>query len=102
MSDQHQEGWEAPFRGPLIATVALLTLLLGSVVLFGSIYRHTIQRKTHAPVLALRSLPRPQLETIQTPPGQHRADFHQPPPATIARAMAQTAARGDALWAAQP
>lgn len=98
MSEEQQEGWDAPFRAPLIATAAVLTALLGGVVVAGSYYRAHMQRATHAPVMALHRMPYPRLETLQTAPGEHRPAARPLPADAIGKAMAETAAQGDALW----
>lgn len=92
---QDQEGWGAPVRAPLIAAASLLAFLLVALTLTGRLYVARVRPLTRAP---LGSFPTPRLETAQTPPHQPRADFRQPPPRRIDRAMARTAAEGDALW----
>lgn len=96
MSERFEkEGWGAPKRGPLIAAAATLLVLLTALLVGGHFYKRDLQGSTHAPLMPF---PKPQLETIQTPPTKPRADFHQPAPASIGRAMRDTAAQGDALW----
>ena len=90
-----KEGWGAPLRAPLIATALLLVGLLTALVIAGHIYRRTLRPEAEPP---RARFPAPQLETIQTPPHQPRADWHQPPPARIGAAMRATVAQGDALW----
>lgn len=98
MSKRHtQEGWQTPRRLPLIA--ALLTLLVVTIGLVagGKIYLAYLAPSTRPPKLAM---PSPQLETDQIVPDERRTR-HPPRPAGIDKAMAATAADGDAVWSAE-
>ena len=90
-----KEGWDVPARPPLIAMVVLIASLIVAVTAFGHVYSRTIEQQTKPPVVAF---PQPELERVQTPPDQSRADYRQAMPAAIDRAMAETARQGDALW----
>lgn len=96
MSDApEQEGWDVPVRAPLLAMAATSLVLVIALVAGGRVYLRTIAPAVHvAPPL----LPAPRLETGGAAPGEHRPDHHEPKPVDLPRAMAATAARGDALW----
>lgn len=96
MSEHHEkEGWQVPVRLPLIATAGLLAALLAGVVLTGWVYRDRVEPRTQPPAI---DFPAPKLETAIVPPGPRKDGPLAPPPPGIGRAMAETAAIGDALW----
>lgn len=96
MSAPRKEGWDVPTRPPLIGLILFVATLVLFVTVAGRIYVHRIAPGTRPPGA---DFPEPRLELTQTPPGLARHDYQQPPPAGINRAMAETAARGAAIWA---
>lgn len=90
-----KEGWAVPARAPLLAALAVIATLVVAVFILGDVYDHDLRQRTQPPVIRF---PAPELERVQTPPGQQHADYRQPAPERIDAAMAATASEGDALW----
>jgi len=89
-----QEGWQAPRKLPLIGAMMTLIALSVLLVLAGKTYLAKIAPMTRPPQV---TMPAPQLETFQAPPGEHHDRRPKPPPG-IDRAIAGEAAQGDAFW----
>jgi hypothetical protein len=92
---QEYEGWQLD-AGPAYKALAiflgvLLTIVIGSALFYN--HRYAAQTRPDP-----RRFPAPRLELIDSAPAD--ADPLPPPsaPAGIDRAMAATAAKGDALW----
>jgi hypothetical protein len=92
---QEYEGWELDVRpavkGLAIFLAGLLLLVIGSALLYN---RHYAARTRPDP----KPFPAPALEMIDSAPRDRRTASPTKLPAGIDRAMAETAARGDALW----
>ena len=93
--DDTLEGWAVPARPPLLFALVLLLLLATILFAGGKLYLARIAPGTRPPQARF---PAPQLETVRTHPDEPHRPALPPPPTNIARAMAETARAGDALW----
>ncbi len=92
---QDYEDWQVDDRPALKGLAIFVALLLTLVVGTGLLYdRYYAARTSADPV----RFPQPELETIDSAPNDRRPVPGLQPPAGIDRAMAATAAQGDALW----
>ena len=92
---QDYEGWSVRVRPAVIALALFVVGLVALVAGTGAFYNRRYAAQTRA---APEHFPAPMLETIDTAPGDTRRIAAPQPPAGIDRAMADTAAKGDALW----
>ena len=92
---QDYEDWQVDDRPALKGLAAFVTLLLILVVGAGHLYNRYYAARTRADPVRF---PQPELETIDSAPHDLQSVPASQPPAGIDRAMAATAARGDALW----
>ena len=92
---QDYEGWSVHARPAVIAFAAFVTGLVALIVATGLFYNHRYPAQTRAVPERFAS---PVLETIDSAPNDTRQIEQPQPPAGIDRAMAATAAQGDALW----
>lgn len=89
------EGWAAPVRMPLIAALAIVCFLTVALAVGGWCYVRLVAPGTRPPAAIF---PAPRLEIVRSAPGEPRRAVALPPPRGIARAMAETAREGDAVW----
>ncbi|MDH7638189.1 hypothetical protein [Sphingomonas oryzagri] len=92
---QEYEDWQVDDRPALKGLAAFVVLLLILVVGTGLFYNRYYAARTRADPVRF---PQPELETIDSAPRDRQPVPASRPPAGIDRAMAATAARGDALW----
>ena len=92
---QDYEGWSVRPRLAVIALAGFVAALVALVVGTGAFYNDRYRAQTRA---VPERFAAPVLETIDTAPSDTRPIAPPAPPAGIDRAMAATAARGDALW----
>ena len=92
---QEYEGWCVTPR-PALVGIAVFVLLLVALVVGSALFynRHYAPQTRPNP----RPFPAPELETIDTAPSDRLSLPPPTLPAGIDRAMAETAAQGDALW----
>jgi hypothetical protein len=92
---QEFEGWSVRARPAVIGLAGFVAGLVLLVVATGLLYNHRYAERMRAIPMPF---PSPVLETVQTAPSDTREIGPPQPPAGIGRAMAATAAQGDALW----
>lgn len=92
---QDYEGWGVTPKPVLIGLAIFVLSLLALVIGAGTYYNAHYAARTR-PRLSRFAVPR--LETIDTAPSDTREIAQPTPPAGVGRAMADTAAQGDALW----
>lgn len=92
---QRLEGWGVRARPAAITLAVFVPVLVACLIAGGLWYRAAIAPDTRARITVH---PSPALETIDTAPGDKEEPGPPAPPPGIARAMAETAAQGDALW----
>jgi hypothetical protein len=92
---QDYEGWSVRTRPAVIGLAGFVAGLVLLIVATGLFYNHSYAERMRA--IPMR-FPAPVLETVQTAPKDKVEPGPPQPPAGIGRAMAQTAAQGDALW----
>jgi len=96
MSEQDYEGWQVDPRPAIKALAVFVAVLLVLVVGTALAYNHLYAPRTRPHLSAFAG---PVLETIDTAPSDRLPVAPPAPPPGIERAMAKTAARGNALWA---
>jgi len=89
------EDWEVDHRPAIKGLALFVALLLAIVIGTALFYNHRYAARTRPDPTAF---PAPALETIDSAPGDRDPVSPTMPPAGIDRAMAETAAQGDALW----
>lgn len=82
-----QEGWAMGWKLPLVALLGLVAILFGAVLLLGRFYDARVQEKVRVRRDVVAAAPR--LETDHAP-----VPLRKPPPALVARAMAESAQAG--------
>lgn len=92
---QDCEGWDVDHRPAIKGLAIFMALLLLLVIGSGLFYNHRYATRTRPDP---RPFPGPQLETIDSAPGDHDPVPALVPPLGIDRTMAETAAKGAALW----
>lgn len=92
---QEYEGWSIEARPAVKGLALFVALLLLLVVGTALLYNHLYAAQTRAEP---KAFPSPALETIDSAPRDRDPVPASRPPAGIDRAMAETAAEGDALW----
>lgn len=92
---QDYEDWHVDDRPALKALAVFVLALLILVVGAGLFYNRYYAARTRADPVRF---PQPELETIDSAPRDRQSVPASQPPAGIDRAMAATAAQGDALW----
>jgi hypothetical protein len=92
---QDYEGWDVDDRPAIKALAGFVALLLLLVIGTGLLYNHLYAAQTRPDP---KPFPAPELETIDSAPSDRDPVPALKPPVGIDRAMAATAARGDALW----
>jgi len=96
MSEQEYESWQVKPAPAVKALAVFVALLLVLVTGAGLAYNRLYVARTRPDPDAF---PAPVLETIDTAPSDPKPYPQTTPPPGIDRAMAKTAARGNALWA---
>lgn len=92
---QDYESWHVDDR-PAIKGMALFVAVLMALVIGAALfYNHRYAARTRPDP---KAFPSPALETIDSAPKDAEPVPGTMPPAGIDRAMAETAAEGDALW----
>lgn len=92
---QDYEGWDVDARPAVKWLAAFVAVLLLLVVGTGLIYNRLYAAQTRPDP---RAFPAPNLETIDSAPGDRTSVAAPQPTVGIDRAMAEVANQGDTLW----